>query len=89
VRTEAERSQLRAAAATGPLIEELLASGFRVREIGQLLGVTYQRAAQLATRAKRSAANVRTPEQAGRRRRVARRAGGTGRRITKRRTPSS
>jgi hypothetical protein len=34
LREEAELSQLRTTAATGPLIEKLLASGFRVREIG-------------------------------------------------------
>jgi predicted RNase H-like HicB family nuclease len=87
LRDEAERSQLRATAATGPLIEELLASGFRVREIGQLLGVTYQRAAQLAARARGQAAAAPAPEQATRRMRVARRrspAGSAGHRVTRR-----
>jgi predicted RNase H-like HicB family nuclease len=52
LRRQAEQSQLKAAAATAPLIEGLLEAGFRVREIGQLLGITYQRAAQLAARAR-------------------------------------
>jgi predicted RNase H-like HicB family nuclease len=84
LRAEAERSQLQAAAATGPLIEELLVGGFRVREIGQLLGITYQRAAQLAARAK---GPITAREQATRRRRVGRRqspVGNASHRVTKR-----
>lgn len=89
LRAEAERSQLRVAAATGPLVEELVAGGFRVREIGQLLGVTYQRAAQLAARAKGPSSAARVEEQAARRRRAGRRqrrAASTSRRVTKRPT---
>ena len=79
LRQEAERSQLRATAAIGPLVEELLARGFRVREIGQLLGVTYQRAAQLAARARGPAtAAARVQEKPGRRRRVGRQGGSVG-----------
>jgi predicted RNase H-like HicB family nuclease len=82
LRQEAERSQLKAAAATAPLIEELLAGGFRVREIGQLLGVTYQRAAQLAARA-----GTPTQDRSASRRRAGRRqarSGAPSRRVSKR-----
>ncbi|MDQ6898067.1 MAG: transcriptional regulator [Candidatus Dormibacteraeota bacterium] len=87
LRELAERSQVKAAAATGPLVEELLAGGFRVREIGQLLGMTYQRAAQLAARTRGPASAATQPRG---RPRAGRRQGGTGaasRRVSKRPTP--
>jgi predicted RNase H-like HicB family nuclease len=73
LRRQAEESQVKAAAATGPLIERLLGSGFRVREIGELLGITYQRAAQLAARARGPQATARVEDQTRSQQRVGRR----------------
>ncbi|MPZ26153.1 MAG: transcriptional regulator [Micromonosporaceae bacterium] len=48
LRAEAEAADERAAAATGEAVRALFAEGFTYRDIGAMIGVSYQRAQQLA-----------------------------------------